>query len=42
MDQPSIPVTISILRGLRPHYERHHGVEVCEDALVAAAQLSHR
>jgi hypothetical protein len=28
VDQPSVPVTISILRGLRPHYERHHGVQV--------------
>ncbi|KAG2489942.1 hypothetical protein HYH03_011574 [Edaphochlamys debaryana] len=42
VDQPSVPVTISILRGLRPHYERHHGVSVGEDALVAAAQLSAR
>ncbi|GFR43020.1 hypothetical protein Agub_g4021, partial [Astrephomene gubernaculifera] len=42
VDQPSVPVTISILRGLRPHYEKHHGVQVGEDALVAAAQLSAR
>ncbi|GLC46216.1 hypothetical protein PLESTB_001536300 [Pleodorina starrii] len=42
VDQPSVSVTISILRGLRPHYERHHGVSVGEDALVAAAQLSAR
>ncbi len=42
VDQPSVAVTISILRGLRPHYERHHGVAVGEDALVAAAQLSAR
>ncbi|GIL56898.1 hypothetical protein Vafri_12190 [Volvox africanus] len=42
VDQPSVAVTISILRGLRPHYERHHGVSVGEDALVAAAQLSSR
>ncbi|GIL90720.1 hypothetical protein Vretimale_15810 [Volvox reticuliferus] len=42
VDQPSVAVTISILRGLRPHYERHHGVSVGEDALVAAAQLSAR
>ncbi|KAG2453363.1 hypothetical protein HYH02_001587 [Chlamydomonas schloesseri] len=42
VDQPSVPVTISILRGLRPRYEAHHGVQVGEDALVAAAQLSAR
>ncbi|KAG2438777.1 hypothetical protein HXX76_005319 [Chlamydomonas incerta] len=42
VDQPSVPVTISILRGLRPRYEQHHGVAVGEDALVAAAQLSAR
>lgn len=42
VDQPTVAVTISILRGLRPHYERHHGVSVGEDALMAAAQLSAR
>jgi len=40
--EPSVPDTISILRGLKPRYESHHGVKITDEALVAAAQLSHR
>jgi ATP-dependent Clp protease ATP-binding subunit ClpB len=40
--EPSVPDTISILRGLRERYELHHGVRIQDAALVAAAQLSHR
>jgi ATP-dependent Clp protease ATP-binding subunit ClpB len=42
VDQPSVEDTISILRGLRERYEVHHGVEIKDTALVAAATLSHR
>ena len=42
VDQPSVEDTISILRGLKERYEVHHGVEVKDAALVAAATLSHR
>lgn len=42
MDQPSIEAATSILRGLRPRYERHHGVTINEAALLAAAKLSAR
>jgi ATP-dependent Clp protease ATP-binding subunit ClpB len=42
VDQPSVEDTISILRGLRERYEVHHGVEIKDAALVAAAVLSHR
>src|SRR5216117_1758135 len=42
VDQPSVEDTISILRGLRERYEVHHGVEIKDAALVAAATLSHR
>jgi ATP-dependent Clp protease ATP-binding subunit ClpB len=40
--EPSVADTISILRGLREHYELHHGVRIKDSALVAAATLSHR
>jgi ATP-dependent Clp protease ATP-binding subunit ClpB len=40
--EPSVEVTISILRGLRERYEIHHGVKFKDSALVAAAVLSHR
>ena len=40
--EPSVEDTISILRGLKPRYEAHHGVKIKDDALVAAAELSHR
>jgi ATP-dependent Clp protease ATP-binding subunit ClpB len=40
--EPSVEDTISILRGLKPRYEAHHGVKIKDSALVAAAKLSHR
>ncbi|KAG1662130.1 hypothetical protein FOA52_012992 [Chlamydomonas sp. UWO 241] len=42
VDQPSVPATISILRGLRERYELHHGVRISDSALVEAAVLSDR
>ncbi len=42
VDQPNVEATISILRGLRERYEIHHGVKILDNALVAAATLSHR
>jgi ATP-dependent Clp protease ATP-binding subunit ClpB len=42
VDQPSVPDTISILRGLRERYELHHGVKITDSALVEAATLSDR
>jgi ATP-dependent Clp protease ATP-binding subunit ClpB len=40
--EPSIEDTVSILRGLKKKYEEHHGVQILDAALVAAAQLSSR
>lgn len=40
--EPSVADTISILRGLQPKYELHHGVRIKDEALVAAATLSDR
>jgi ATP-dependent Clp protease ATP-binding subunit ClpB len=40
--EPSVDETIAILRGLKEKYEVHHGVRIVDDALVAAAKLSHR
>lgn len=40
--EPSVPDTISILRGLKERYEGHHGVRIQDRALVVAAQLSSR
>ncbi|KAF3678084.1 Chaperone protein ClpB1 [Capsicum annuum] len=40
--EPSVPDTISILRGLKEKYEGHHGVKIQDRALVIAAQLSSR
>ncbi|MGO1120013.1 ATP-dependent chaperone ClpB [Rhodovibrionaceae bacterium A322] len=40
--EPSVPDTISILRGLKEKYELHHGVRITDSALVAAATLSNR
>src|SRR5215203_1808648 len=40
--EPSVPDTISILRGLKEKYELHHGVRITDGAIVAAATLSHR
>lgn len=42
VEEPSVLDTISILRGLKKRYEVHHGVEISDGALVAAAQLSAR
>ena len=42
VDEPSVPDTIAILRGLKERYEVHHGVEITDSAIVAAATLSHR
>ncbi|MGK7905890.1 MAG: ATP-dependent chaperone ClpB [Synechococcus sp.] len=42
VDQPSVEDTISILRGLKERYEVHHGVQISDSALVAAATLSNR
>lgn len=42
VDQPTVEDTISILRGLKDRYERHHGVKITDSALVAAATLSSR
>lgn len=42
VDEPSVADTIAILRGLKERYELHHGVEITDSALVAAATLSHR
>ena len=42
VDEPTEEETVKILRGLRDKYEAHHGVEISEEALIAAAQLSHR
>ncbi len=40
--EPSVEDTIAILRGLKEKYEVHHGVEITDPAIVAAAELSHR
>ena len=42
VEQPTVEDTISILRGLKESYERHHGVDISDSALVAAATLSNR
>ena len=42
VDEPSVEATIAILRGLQEKYELHHGVEITDPAIVAAAELSHR
>jgi ATP-dependent Clp protease ATP-binding subunit ClpB len=42
IDQPTPEDTVSILRGLKPRYEMHHGVRIRDEALLAAAKLSHR
>lgn len=40
--EPSVEDTITILRGLKPRYEAHHGIKIRDAALVEAAKLSHR
>ncbi|MBX3376389.1 MAG: AAA family ATPase [Phycisphaeraceae bacterium] len=42
VDQPSVEETVAILRGLKPRYEAHHGVRILDEAILAAATLSHR
>lgn len=42
LDEPSVEATIAILRGLKERYEVHHGVQITDPALIAAASLSHR
>ena len=40
--EPTVEATIAILRGLKEKYESHHGVQITDPAIVAAAELSHR
>ncbi len=42
VDQPTVDETVQILRGLRPRYQDHHGLEIADEALDAAAHLSDR
>jgi len=42
VDEPSVESTIAILRGLQEKYEVHHGVDITDPAIIAAAELSHR
>ncbi|MGI5818375.1 MAG: ATP-dependent Clp protease ATP-binding subunit [Armatimonadota bacterium] len=42
VEEPTVEQTIEILRGLRERYEQHHGVKIGDDAIEAAAELSHR
>ena len=42
MDEPAVPLTIEILKGLRERYEDHHKVTITDQALVAAANLADR
>jgi len=42
VEEPSVEATIAILRGLQERYELHHGIEITDPAIVAAAELSHR
>ncbi|KAJ7597031.1 P-loop containing nucleoside triphosphate hydrolase protein [Mycena floridula] len=42
VNEPSVPETINILRGISQKYEVHHGVTIQDGALIAAAQLAHR
>ncbi|TMS57382.1 ATP-dependent chaperone ClpB [Imbroritus primus] len=42
VEEPTVEATIAILRGLQERYELHHGVEITDPAIVAAAELSHR
>ena len=42
VDEPTVEDTISILRGLKERYEVYHGVEISDNAIIAAATLSHR
>ncbi len=42
VDEPSVEATVAILRGLKERYEVHHGVDITDPTIVAAATLSHR
>lgn len=42
VDEPNVEATVAILRGLKEKYELHHGVEITDPAIVAAAELSNR
>jgi ATP-dependent Clp protease ATP-binding subunit ClpB len=42
VEEPSVEDTIAILRGLKERYEVHHGVDITDGAIIAAAKLSHR
>ena len=42
VEEPSAEETVEILRGLRPYYEKHHGVEITDEALDAAVKMSQR
>jgi len=42
VDEPSVEDTIAILRGLKEKYEVHHGVDITDPAIIAAANLSYR
>lgn len=42
IDEPSVPDSISILRGLKERYEAHHSVRIMDEAIIAAVELSHR
>ena len=42
IDEPTVPDAISILRGIKEKYEVHHGVQIKDDAIIAAVELSHR
>ncbi len=42
IEEPNVEETVKILMGLRPHYEKHHGVKISDDALYQAARLSDR
>ena len=42
VDEPSVEGTIAILRGIKEKYEKHHGIRITDDAVVAAAMLSDR
>lgn len=42
VDEPTVEATIAILRGLQEKYEVHHGVDITDPAIVAAAELSNR
>ncbi|XBI76392.1 hypothetical protein VPH35_069635 [Triticum aestivum] len=42
VEEPSVHATVAILRGLKPRYQEHHGLQIQDDALVAAAHLAAR